>query len=251
MKKLLTLKKSGGISLMQHVEMFGLLLYDILDFFDKGNEEILVGEIDTFVSQLGYQGTLSSVHDMLLCNDFLTKIEAGNRYILSNSNRSAIECFFLKHKNEFEGNRLTDIEYAHILGSSGIQGSRAEALLAQVMGSLAFLMDTLLQIPSIESSIRAEIVEHATKSLILMERAKWKTERLYQLDKSIDIPDSYFEEVRKTCKFIDDAEQQSLLLDKSLHDMEILQTLQFVQRLISQVVIAFSAWEEKLNKNFQ
>lgn len=251
MKKLLTLKKRVSSLHIQDVEMLALLLYEILDFFDQPNDEILIGEIDAFVRLLGYRGPMNTVRNTLLHNNFLTEVEKGSRYALLSTNRKDILLFFLKHKIEFEGNRLTNIEYAHILGSSGIQGSRAEALLAQVMGSLAFLMDALLQIPSIESSIRAEIAEHATKSLILMERAKWKTERLYQSDKSIDIPDSYFEEVRKTCKFIDDAEEQSLLLDKSLHDMEILQTLQFVQRLISQVVIAFSAWEEKLNKNFQ
>lgn len=182
MKKLLTLKKGVSSVDIQDVEMLTLLLYEILDFFDQSHDEILIGEIDVLVRHLGYRGSMHIVRNTLLHNNFLTEIERGNRYILSNSNRSAIEYFFLKHKIEFEGNRLTNIEYAHILGSSGIQGSRVEALLAQVMGSLAFLMDALLQIPSIESSIRAEIAEHATKSLILMERAKWKTERLYQLE---------------------------------------------------------------------
>ncbi len=261
MKALLTLKGEGHTSFIHDAEALGCLLFDILAFFDKPNTEIMIGEINRLARDLGYQGSINAVRRALLGRNFLTEIERGVRFSLSDVNRVAIATFCKSQPPAFHGLRLTNAERTCLYGSSGFQGSSGEAFLARVMGQLAILNTILSEVPREEKKALSDTAKYMTSDMCMQERVQWYLEKMNLLCKEFDAIElrfgngsSEFEAVSAQYiaaydhmdMLIDAAEQENTRYQEALRDATIFCMLRDVQVLLLQVTASLSKREGEI-----
>lgn len=261
MKALLTLKKGDGVSFVQDAEALCRLLFDILAFFEKPHTEIVIGEINRLARALGYQGSINAVRRVLLERNFLTEVERGVRFVLSDANRAAIAEFCKSQPPSFHGLKLTNAERTCLYGSSGFQGSAGEAFLARVMGQLAILNTILAEIPRGEIKAISDVAKHMAGDMFLQERVQWQLEKMNRLCVEFDavelqygkgspefeaVSARYIESYCHMDTVVDAAQAENALYQEALGDAVIFRMLRDLRVLLLQVTASFSKREEEI-----
>ncbi len=167
MKVRLTLNRMQRFSFEDDIDMLGRLLCMIIDFFETTScTEISMNEIGIMTKNLDCNTHTSVVRRVLIQKGFLTGTMWSFKLLITPENRKTIELFFMNHTNVFQGSYMTQKDWAHIYGASGIQGSEIETLLAQVMGPLAALMGHFERVQKLQSDHEANYAKRVTNECL-------------------------------------------------------------------------------------
>lgn len=162
----LTLKRAQHVPFEDDIDMLGPLLYMIVDFFESTScTEITMNEISFMAKKLDCNTHTSVIRKVLIQKGFLTGTMWSFKLAITSENKKAMELFFMNHTKLFQSSYMTQKDWAHIYGASGIQGTEVETLLAQVMGPLAALMEHFGHIEKLQSNHEANYAKRVADVL--------------------------------------------------------------------------------------
>lgn len=173
MKSLLTLKHDGRITFLRDPESLGLLLYEIVDLADRNDGEVLLNDIGSLASDLGYSGSLARLRFFLLTRKFVSEVEKGKRFYLQEMNREAIRQFFVTHQSSFGPRQLNPAEQRLLFQLECANGSEVERTLLQVMKYIALILLALEHLPQLEARVEGKLASAELSQFIAVERVRW------------------------------------------------------------------------------